>query len=105
MIPQSLQGVLWSKSVDKLDLEKDKNYIIHQILMYGTLDHWKFLQTLYPLEEIKKVFLNHPDKIYTKPALHFVKNYLLNLEKEKIDDSVYLTSSPRIIRPGKAANL
>lgn len=99
MIPQGLQPILWSSSIDKLDLQKDKNYIIHQVLMYGTLPDWKLLQTLFPFQEIEKVFVNHPVKVYTKPALHFAKNFLLNLSKKKIDESAYLTSTPRVIRP------
>lgn len=36
-IPENWQGILWSCNVKKLDWQKDKNYIIHQVLMYGDL--------------------------------------------------------------------
>jgi len=34
-IPKFLQGVLWSVEVDDLDLQKDRAYIVNQILVYG----------------------------------------------------------------------
>jgi len=36
-IPQKLQPFLWSKNVRELDLKRDKNYIIPQILAFGSL--------------------------------------------------------------------
>lgn len=41
-IPKKLQPILWSTSVELLDIQKDKVYIIHQVLIYGTLDEIKF---------------------------------------------------------------
>ena len=32
-IPKSFQGILWSANIKNLDLERDKGYIIHQVLM------------------------------------------------------------------------
>lgn len=96
--PAHFAGVLWSKDPVNLDLQADKNYIIHQILMYGTLEDIQFLHRLYDDVEIKRVFLQHPAKIYTKHALAFTRNYILGLEKAKINESAYLTSTPRVIR-------
>ncbi len=75
-----LQGVFWSKDVSSLDLQQDKNYIIHQVLMYGSLDHIRWLQTVYSDAEIKKVFIDKPKKIYTPQAFNLIKNYLLKIE-------------------------
>ena len=33
-IPISLKPVLWSKDIKNLDTERDKIYIIHQVLSY-----------------------------------------------------------------------
>lgn len=96
--PAHFAGILWSKDAANLDLQADKNYIIHQILMYGTLEDIHFLRTLYSDEELKAVFLHHPAKIYTKPSLFFVKNYILDLEKAELNESVYLASTPRVIK-------
>lgn len=97
MIPKNLQGVLWSIDTNKLDREKNKIYIINQILAYGTWEHLRWLFKTYPKEEIKDVFLNHPEKDYTKSSLNFVKNILLGLESTYLDIRYYDRSLPRYI--------
>lgn len=99
MIPKNLQGVLWSMPVEDLDLQRNKNYIIHQILAYGTWENLKWLFKTYPKEEIGEVFLNHPEKDYTFPAFNFAKNILLNLNSMPVDQTLYVRSFPRNIRP------
>src|SRR3989344_3946116 len=96
-IPSNLQGILWSASVDTLDLEHDKNYIIHQVLRYGTLAHLRWLFKAYSKEELRKVFIEHPVKVYSKSALNFAKIFLLNLKNTHLNESYYLASSPRRI--------
>lgn len=83
-IPESFQGVLWSKNIKRLDLEEDKVYIIHQILSYGNLKQIKWLFKVYSSKGIKEIFLKYPKKIYPPPVLYFVKNFILNLGKKKI---------------------
>ena len=89
----NLQGVLWSKNVSNLDLQQDKNYIIHQVLMYGSLDHIKWLRSVYSNAEIKEVFIEKPKKIYTPQAFNLIKNYLLkikiNLSEKNYVKTVY----------------
>ena len=97
-IPLSFQGVLWSKLVNNLDPDKDKDYIIHQILSYGDLEQIRWLKRQYSEKELKKVFLDKPQKIYTPAAFNFVKNYILRLEKEKIDEKAYYSVTRRDIR-------
>lgn len=89
MIPSNLQSILWSKSVKKLDLEKDKIYVINQILAYGSLENVKWLFKNIPKSKIENIFINHPQKIYTKSAFHFTKTILLNL-KINLDEKKYL---------------
>ncbi len=98
MIPADLQPILWSVGVDKLDLQKDKNYIVHQVLAYGTWEHLKWLFEVYSPEEIKTIFLNNPAKDYTFPAFNFTKNILLNLQDKPIDQTLYVRSFPRNFR-------
>lgn len=81
-IPTDFQGVLWSRDVSSLDLQEDKNYIIHQVLMYGSLDQINWLKSVYRIGEMKEVFLGHPRRIYTPQAFNFVKNYLLGIKAE-----------------------
>ena len=97
IIPTSLQPVLWSQNVSTLDIEKDKPYIIHQVLNFGDMEHIRWLKKVYPMSDLNDTFINKPMKIYYPSTLNFVKNYLLTLEKHHIDESKYLKSSPRNI--------
>jgi len=100
-IPKSLQWVLWSADVEKLDKEKDKYYIIHQILIYGGIEELRWLFANYSREEIINVFLQ-PYKNYPKKIFYFVKNFILNLKNKKIDEDAYVTTIYGPIRPRAA---
>lgn len=95
--PKSLQGVLWSCSVKKLDLEKDKAYIINQILAFGVLDELKWLFETYPLAVLRETFINQPIKEYTRSAFNFSKNILLELEDISLPPYKYVRDLPRYI--------
>jgi len=90
MVPKSLQGILWSKRISNLRLARDKNYIIHQVLMYGSLEDIGWLFKTYPAEAIKEEFTENPAKIYTKPAFNFVKKFILDLRKRKLKEEDYV---------------
>lgn len=90
--PKSLQGILWSTDVNRLDLEKNKGYIIHQLLLYGDFNELRWLFHTYPKQTIVKVFLSHPAKLYPKGVFRFVKNYILGLQKVPLDEEDYVTS-------------
>ena len=70
-ILQKLQGVLWSYDVRDLDLEKDKEYIITQVLNYGTWEDLKLLYKLYPEKDIKKVIRYPRRGVWFKKVLSF----------------------------------
>lgn len=88
----SLQGVLWSKNVGLLDLEKDKIYIIHQILSYGDVKEIRWLFGVYPRKEITQVFFRFPRKVYQPSVFNFVKIFILGLKDQFIDESQYVKS-------------
>jgi len=90
-VPKKLQPVLWSSDVSKLDHERDKYYVIHQILVYGRMEDLKWLFCNYQKSEIVNVFLQ-PYKSYPERTFYFVKNFLLDLKKEKLDKNNYVTS-------------
>lgn len=96
MIPKSLQGVLWSRSVDNLNLNKDEEYIIHQILAYGRWEDLVWLFDKYGKNRVRKVFTDHPTKDYSPAGLKFVSKVLLEVE-DQIDPQRYDRSTPRII--------
>jgi hypothetical protein len=89
-IPKSFQGILWSRNVKKLDLEKDKEYIIHQILMYGNLSQIRWLFKVYNFNTIREVFIKNPRPIYTSPIFKFIKNFVLDLKKYKLNKKYYV---------------
>jgi len=96
-VPKSLQGVLWSADVSKLDLSKDKGYIIHQILAYGTWKHLIWLFKTYKTNDIKNIFVEHPAKDYTDKAFNFVQKIVLNISSKTVDKRYYVKTYPRII--------
>lgn len=95
--PKSLQGVLWSVPVSKLDLERDKAYIINQILAFGVLDELRWLFKTYPKAVIVETFIKQPTKEYTRPAFNFAKNILLDLEDKDLPLDRYVRDLPRRI--------
>ena len=90
--PKHLQGVLWSADVADLDLEENKAYIIHQILMFGTFEEILWLLKTYPKAIIQKVFIERPMQVYTTPTFHFIKDFVLGLDKQNLPESRYVNS-------------
>lgn len=55
MIISSLnKNLFWDVQLDQLDNEKHKRFIIERILHKGDIEDWKFINTLYGHECIKK---------------------------------------------------
>ena len=94
-IPKHLQSVLWSTDVSLLDTKRDKNYIIHQILSYGRLEDIRWLLQTYTKKDIISVFANIPYKDYDAARFFFVKNHLLNLKHQLLDEMLYVKNIPR----------
>lgn len=88
------RGVFWSRNADDLDDERDKDFIIHQVLMYGNLEDVRQLKKRYSPTVLKDVFLRHPAKVYTPQALSFASKLFFRLN-EPIDERRYLKTSPR----------
>jgi hypothetical protein len=89
-IPSSLQPLLWSKGVEKLDEDRDKVYIIHQVLSYGDLKDLRQLFRIYNKKEVKEIFLRFPKKVYQPAVFYFVKNFILGLKKERLKKEDYV---------------
>lgn len=104
-IPKRLQPVLWSCDIKQLNLERDKAYIVHQILIYGTLDDIRWLLKTYSKKEIVDTFLKTPYKNYPKYVFYFVKNYLLKLKNKVLNENAYVTSIFGPVRQRAAGNI
>ena len=96
--PLSLQGILWSSDISKLDSVRDRTYIIHQILSHGRLEDIQWLFKVYSREEIAHEFLSKPYKSYRASRFHFVKTILLH-ETAPLNEAHYVANTPRDIRP------
>lgn len=94
-IPPSLQPILWSTDISKLDLVHDAPYIIHQTLSYGKVDDLRWVFTAYPKNQIANVFINHPYKDYRPSRFYFVKNHLLDLKDQQLNEKHYVKNTPR----------
>jgi len=97
-IPKKLQSVFWSADINKLDLEKDKNYIIHQIFSHGNLDDIKWVFDTFSRNEISNIFISTPYKDYRKSRFYFIKNHIINLKDKLINENRYVKNTPRDIR-------
>ncbi len=89
-IPKSFQPILWSMNVKNLDLEKNKVYIIHQVLAYGTLEEIRWLFKVYGQRTMRNIFLRYPQNIYSPPVLYLVKNIILGLKNIIISKKQYV---------------
>lgn len=92
-LPKEFQGILWSKNIENFDLERDKVYIIHQVLALGSLGRIERLFRLYPRETIVQTFQNSPKKIYSAPVFYFVKNFILGLSGVDTPKEKYVRTS------------
>ena len=89
-VPSRFQPFLWSKSIEKIERDKDKIYIIHQILSYGDLKELRLLFQIYDRKEIRNVFLRFPKKIYKPSVFFFVKNHILGLKNKRLRERNYV---------------
>ena len=89
-IPLEFQPILWSKNVNDLDIEMDKNYIIHQILSYGNLRQIKWLFNVYKKNELKEVFVKFPKRVYVPAVFYFIKNFVLDLREKRLIEQKYV---------------
>lgn len=96
-IPASLQGVLWSTDISRLDLVRDRTYIIHQTLSSGRFEDIIWLFKTYPKKVIVDIF-RAPYKAYRPSRFNFVKTILLR-ETTPLNEANYVINTPRDLRP------
>ena len=80
-MPIELKKYFWDTQFEKLDLQKNKKYIISRIYCYGDLKAIRWIKSTYTLEDIKETAIKSRD---LKPL---VANYLrqqFNLKKEEM---------------------
>jgi hypothetical protein len=88
--PSFLQRVLWSYNLSAIDLEKDKELVIQQVLNYGGWKEVRWLFRNYPENDIK-IVVARPDRgIWFRPVLTFWTTiYNIKLDKETFENAIY----------------
>lgn len=67
------QNLFWDTSIEKIDIQKHKNYIVERVLSRGLLQDFYFLLQLYSLEEIKSAI--RKSKTLDKKTINFCSHY------------------------------
>lgn len=81
-IPKKMKWLFWSYDINSLDLKKDKDYIIVQILNYGTWKDIKWLFRIYSEKEIVKVIESPNRGLWFEKVLNFwLKIFDIKLKK------------------------
>lgn len=79
--------LFWFLDSNKLDLNKDRNLIVHQVLAYGTLEDLRQLIKLYGKETVRKEFKKPQAGLYQPSILNFAQHVL---GVAKVDQNKYL---------------
>lgn len=75
-----LNKYFWDVNIKKLDLEKNKVYIISRLLTYGGYEGYKFLVKVYNYEDFKYVAIRSR-QLTPKIASFLLNNYHLKKEE------------------------
>lgn len=68
-LPKSVENVLWSYDLSKIDLNEHKKLIIAQVLNYGTQEATNWLFETYGLEEIREIAQQIPSGQWDRKSL------------------------------------
>lgn len=71
--------------------------MIHQILAFGSLKDILKLKKKTGVAKLQNALLNNPKKVYTRPGLNFIKNFILQTN-QTLDEKKLLKYGPRNIR-------
>lgn len=86
-IPKNIIPCLWSYNIDNMDLAKDKEIIITQVLNYGDAGRIKWLYSVYTEEDLKEVVSNPRRGRWFPKVLNFweiiLKTKIPKKKKEK----------------------
>ena len=69
MIPQFLEKYFWDVDAKKLDVQKNKSYIIERILEYGDTDAVRWMKNTYAVSQIVEVLKR--SRALSQKSAHF----------------------------------
>ena len=81
------QYLFWDTSIQKIDIEKHKNYIIERVLTRGLLSDFYFLIQLYTTHDITSAVKK--SKMLDKKTVNFCSHYFKIPKKEIHASSFY----------------
>jgi len=94
-ILEKLQNILWSYDASSLDTNKDRIYIITQVLNYGTWEDLKLLYKIYSDKDIKRVVKNPQKGLWFEKVLNFWCT-LFNVKiKKELQQKAILNIKPK----------
>lgn len=85
-----LSPLIWTKEPKEIDIDKDKNLIIHHVLSMGDLQDIGLLYEIYSKKQIIDEFLKPRKGLYPEPIFKFIKIFL-GIDK-KLDEADYVKS-------------
>ncbi len=92
-IPQKMRWLFWSYDIKTLDFNRDKEYIISQVLNYGTWDDVRWLKKTYSDDEIKKVIKNPSRGVWFEKVLNFwCTIFNIRLKKDLFQKAIFRVS-------------
>lgn len=97
-VPQRLQSLFWSAHIKQLDIDRDKPYIIHQVLSHGNLEDIRWLLNTYTKQTVLDVFRHTPYKAYEAARYHFIVRTILQRDQNEFLTSNYVQDSPLNLR-------
>ncbi|GMT46309.1 MAG: hypothetical protein IEMM0006_2141 [bacterium] len=83
--------LFWDVKREEIDVDKNKSYIIGQVLEYGKLKDWKLILSYYGMEQIARTAMNF--RSLEKKALSFISQ-LSGIPKEQFRCYTYQQSIP-----------
>ena len=83
--PKSVESVLWSYDLSKIDIGKHKRLIVAQVLNYGTQESTDWLFKTYGIEEIRRMAQQIPSGQWDKKSLALWSLYLGIKPKSKLE--------------------
>jgi hypothetical protein len=84
MLPKFVQPFIWFNDLKKIDLQKDKNRIILNVLNFGTKKATDWLFSYYTKSEIKKVIINYGAKGELSPKSLNYWELVLHINPKKL---------------------
>jgi len=90
-INQFSNHLFWDVNRGRIDLDKNREYIIRQVLEYGKLADWKLIREYYGILQIAKIAMNF--RTLDKKALSFI-SLLSGIPKENFRCYTFQQSVP-----------